>query len=48
MVVRVSGSSMDSNEVHPSKKLVGRVFCVTGRLMDLSEVQFANAKVPNE
>ena len=48
MVVNVVGSSIDSSEEQPSKKLVGSVFCVTGRLMDLSDVQPKNAYSPSE
>ena len=48
MVVRVAGNSIDSNEVQPSKKLTGRVFCVTGRLIDLSFEQYIKAACPRD
>ena len=48
MVVNVAGSSMDSNDEQPSKKLDGRLFCVTGRLIDFKLEQYANAYVPSE
>ena len=48
MVVKVAGSSIDSSEEQPSKKLVGKVFCVTGRLMDLSDVQYWKAFWPKD
>ncbi len=48
MVVKVAGNSIDSNEVQPSKKLTGSVFCVTGRLIDLSFEQYINAHSPSE
>ena len=47
MVVKVAGSSIVSKAIQPSKKLCGKVFCVTGRLIDLSDVQFWNAFVPS-
>ena len=48
MVVKVAGSSIDSKPEQPSKILVGKVFCVAGRLIDLRLVQNANAYVPSE
>ena len=48
MVVKVAGSSIDSKAVQPSKKLTGRVFCVTGRMIFLRLVQNAKAYVPND
>ena len=47
-VVRVFGNSMDSSDVQPSKIPIGRVFCVFGRLIDLSEVQYMNAFRPSD
>ena len=47
MVVKVAGSSIFSNEVQPSRKLAGSVFCVTGRLMDLRFVQYMKAFCPS-
>ena len=47
MVVKVAGSSIVSKAIQPSKKLCGKVFCVTGRLIDLSEVQYWKAYWPS-